>query len=235
MENKKKVYRYEIKMIVNNINYNNFLSSLKLKLYNFSEVYNSRKISNIYFDSKKLDSFYQNKGGLLEKEKIRIRWYDISSNNSLKPHLEFKIKTGQLGYKVRYKIKKINFHNSINKSDLLTLIDEINMPLRKKNKVKKMIPYFVNTYNRKYFLSKDNKIRMTIDSSLCYYNIKNLSCPLRKRGLIVVEFKFDENNYNAFIDIANKLPYRYSTFSKFVLGIESIYLKNSNFNRDVKI
>ena len=137
----------------------------------FKEIFKQRRVNNIYFDTFKRNSFWQNIEGDPKKKKYRIRWYDIQNGDIQKPVLEYKIKDGIAGKKYSIPIRPFdissnswyqNIVNSISKSDLsYSLFKEIDT----------LEPTLFNFYDRKYFLSKDKKFRLTLDTNMNYFNV----------------------------------------------------------------
>ena len=61
--------RIETKILVNPINYHDILDRIKNSDKNFKEIYHSRFINNIYFDSYNYRSFHENLNGEFNKRK----------------------------------------------------------------------------------------------------------------------------------------------------------------------
>lgn len=77
-----------------------------------------------------------------------------------------------------------------------------------------------NSYKRKYFLSGDKKIRITIDKELKFYS------PITKNKFeennIIVEIKYDKDS-----KFINELKYlRLTKYSKYVKGVTSTSFYN---------
>ena len=66
--------RYEKKFLIPNyLDLKNIFDLKKLKL---NEVYDIRKINNIYFDNIKYSNFFDNVDGYGIRKKFRLRWYN---------------------------------------------------------------------------------------------------------------------------------------------------------------
>ena len=66
-------YRYERKYVFHQTECFSLISQLYKK--GFTEIYNPRKINNIYLDNWTLSSVVDNIEGISERKKHRIRWY----------------------------------------------------------------------------------------------------------------------------------------------------------------
>lgn len=96
MEGQANKYRYERKFLIEKNKLSSFLRSIISK--GFFEIYNERKINNIYLDNFLSDSVHENIEGLSKRNKYRIRWYGEKFDLSQKT-LEIKIKNEFLNKK----------------------------------------------------------------------------------------------------------------------------------------
>ena len=203
--------RYENKFIINSLAEN---SRLNLFIKNeFTKTYNKRKINNIYFDSDNSSCLFQNLDGNYHKIKIRLRWYD--EENIF--FLELKGKKGSVGFKkveevflksgVKLDIRKIK---SKRLSDILIDIPSDFI------KFKSFKAVSFNSYLRNYFSNKKTGVRLTVDSSLSFVNLR-IGTNLYKKKLKIVELKFKaENNLEiAYSKLIKEMPSDISKFSKF--------------------
>ena len=70
----------------------NVIGLIKHNSAMFSEVFEERKVNNIYLDSADFENCRAHLAGEPERFKIRIRWYGETFGVVRKPVLEFKIK-----------------------------------------------------------------------------------------------------------------------------------------------
>jgi hypothetical protein len=86
----------------------------------------------------------------------------------------------------------------------------------------------VNRYYRWYYATVDGRFRVTVDTKMSFYNIRRLHNPFlyhsRDHENIVVELK-----YNAEFDpdadrVSRRFPFTLTKNSKYVQGIERVYL-----------
>ena len=218
-ELQKDKFRYERKYIIQNVELPSFI--FEIQNNGFLEVFNERKINNLYYDSINFNSILDNIDGLSNRKKFRVRWYGDTFKNSFK-QFEIKFKSEFLNSKKiinigKYQIKNHDdFHQTHEK--LLEILKKNDLPLFFEMRRKSIKLY--NSYKRKYFLSGDKKIRITIDKELRFYS------PMTKNKFeennIIVEIKYDKDS--KFINELNYL--RLNKYSKYVKGVTSTSFYN---------
>ena len=161
--------RYEIKFIAESLEYHRVLNWLRQHNSCLETEHPDRQVNNIYFDSHNHHSYCENIYGSSSKSKVRFRWYGTSmepKNGSL----EIKCKRNQLNWKLIYKIQGKLGESGCN---WRTLCSEISRQLPAEGKKwmeMNPLPVLINRYHRKYFVSKDKKVRVTLDSNLDIYD-----------------------------------------------------------------
>lgn len=208
------LYRYERKYLLKKINLNKFLAELFKN--NFKEVYKKRFINNIYYDTYDYDLLSHNIEGLSERKKIRIRWYGETFGISKKT-IELKIKSEFLNTKESLSIGKFK----INSFEDITKFNNyvINNLLLKNdfkfyNEIINKNPVILNRYQRSYYLSPKNDVRVTIDSDLNFYSPITKIKSFEKNIIIEIKYKSDvdfSNNFN------NLTLTRYSKYAQGLL------------------
>ena len=173
-------------------------------------------------------SYFDNIDGNSDRTKVRIRWYGELYDNIKKPTLELKIKNGILGHKLHFLLKPLNTTTQLNKLDIVQLTSNVDIPQHILAKIKVLTPTLLNRYNRKYFLSADKRFRITIDTNQVFYKICSINryflnrC--RDNSSIVLELKYDRNADKDASYITERIPFRLTKSSKYVRGIEKLYL-----------
>ena len=216
---RKSSYRYERKYLIRNVDLPSFL----YEIYNnhYIEVYEERIINNLYFDDLDFNSLMDNIDGLSERKKYRLRWYGNTFENS-KKQFEVKSKSEFLNTKKvfnlgEYAIKDLtDFNRSFEKIKRHLLLNDQNLFFLFQ---KKSLMNF-NSYERKYFLSTDKNIRITIDKNLKFYSptTKNVF----KENKVIVEIKYEKG-----YDFKNDINYlTLNKYSKYVKGIISTSFHN---------
>ena len=216
-------YRYERKFVIKP----NFLNHVKIWLFNneclFKEIYNSRTINNIYFDTVNFDFYKQNVNGIGSRNKFRLRWYgDLISNSN--PTLEIKLKSGIVGNKYTYKMKKILTEEIFNSNFLKKYLTRSELNNNLKIELLKLEPKLVNSYKRIYLQSADKKIRATIDTEIKYfkpnydYNLKKFKY-CKSENSHILELKYSSENDERNHPFFKTIPFRVSKNSKYINGI----------------
>ena len=96
---------FERKFVIDNMTFQQIEDFVLENSFLFSEIYNKRKINNIYFDDIKFSAYHENIEGLSDRKKYRLRWYGDFYGEVKNPVLELKIKKASLGKKIRFDIK----------------------------------------------------------------------------------------------------------------------------------
>lgn len=221
-------YRYEKKVPFPETLYEEINVCLKTIDLQFYKQYKDRRINSIYLDTNNYDSYYESSCGNMLRNKIRLRWYGIKLIN--KTSLEIKSKIGSVGTKKIYSLESINLNNLGNRSVLKKYINQSAIPYNLKSMIIGCYPTLYCYYDREYFISRHQKIRLTIDKNISYSHVKNnfLSFPKSaiKEKNMVLEIKYD-----CFEDLSNFqsiIPFNIQAirFSKYGNGIE--YLNQNN-------
>jgi hypothetical protein len=153
--------RYERKWELRNYDVNTIVLKIYKSNFLFSELYEKRFVNSIYFDDKNFTSIHQNLDGLNDKIKYRVRWYG-GKNKILNPKLEIKSKRGFINCKHVSSLK--NLHDIyFNFNGIKKLTDSVNKYFNNK---KILIPITSTHYERYYFISSNNLIRATLDTSI---------------------------------------------------------------------
>ena len=86
------------------------------------------------------------------------------------------------------------------------------------------LPVLLNRYNRKYFLSHDGKVRVTIDNKLVFFDQRfksalNIKHSANNPDFFVVEFKFNRDDREWASQYIQTIPIRVSKSSKYCNGL----------------
>lgn len=221
-------YRYERKFFIDQLDADQAISLVKRHPAMFSEIYPPRHINNIYFDTPLLDNFRENVDGALQRVKARVRWYHDLFQNVEDPILEFKIKEGLMGTKVSYAFPGFPFSRGFSEEWFRELARSSNLPAEAVNFLMTVEPVLVNRYRRWYFATPDRAFRVTVDAGLTYYHLNKMDNQFlfhrQDRRSIVVELKY-QREYDTSADrISSGFPFRMTRSSKYVQGIERVYL-----------
>lgn len=214
--------RYERKFSFGNCKENTLKSYLLNK--NFREIFPSRYVSSIYYDTNDFINYHESKEGLYERRKIRIRFYNDNINSN---KLEYKYKKGDVGFKKtennsseEINSYEIKINNPISKDNILVT----KIPNKIENR---FIPTLLVSYKRFYFLSSCKKIRATVDTDLNFcklrslknYKKTNLNLKYHK-SILEIKYKINFVDNKLIESITNDHNVFLSRFSKYCTGIE---------------
>ena len=192
-----------------------------------SKIFYPRFVNNIYFDNPSFRFYFENIEGVCERMKMRIRWYGNLKDRIKKPVLELKQKHGLTGTKNFFRMPSFNLSDIYQPGFLSSLFQKANLDMRKKNLMLNLKPTLINRYQRKYFLSFDQKFRLTIDDHLEYFPVSSpeqLSSGGLKDSLnMIMELKYSPIYQLESANITQEFPFRVIKNSKYVRGVQIIY------------
>lgn len=218
--------RYEQKFAIYNLDLSQVEMALKLNPASFAPIYKPRYINNIYLDTPQRHSFHQTITGYTPRKKVRIRWYGDLMGPILNPVLEFKIKDGETGHKITLPLASFTLEDNFTVNDLDSLLQRSLIPDDIRNLIDPLEPTLLNRYYRSYYLSGSKNVRTTVDTNLTFHDI--FCSPSQFLGhssrncVTVVETKYAPDDDHEATTIASEFPFKMTTFSKYVMGIEQI-------------
>lgn len=222
--------RYELKMVFPETEYAAVINNLYHSRRFIREIYHERQINNIYFDTLNYSDYFANMHGDGNRLKYRIRWYDTLSGEIDSPTLELKYKKGLAGGKKTLMLPRFRYGGTF---DFLSYAKELSGLMCTSGEqdcallggLLQRSPALVNSYKRRYFLTRDNKYRITLDKQLWYAAPAVASFRPDVFGsydhTLVLEVKFDADDHPGAASLINELGYRLSRNSKYVNGIQS--------------
>lgn len=221
-------YRYERKFFINQLSSQEVLALVKRHPAFFSEIYPPRYINNIYFDHPLLLNFADNINGAPLRKKARIRWYHDLFGKVTQPMLEFKLKEGLMGTKISYPFPDFRFQKKFSEHYLREIINTSELPPEVILYLKTVEPVLTNRYQRWYLATPDRAYRVTVDVDLSYYHINKFNNQFLfhqvDRQAIIVELKYQQEHDPRVDRISAGFPFRMTRSSKYVQGIERVYL-----------
>jgi SPX domain protein involved in polyphosphate accumulation len=216
--------RYERKFVVSDLQYEQVLSIIKHHPAFFKEIFKQRKINNIYLDTHDLRTYFDNVYGNTHRVKVRIRWYGDTFGPVEKPVLELKIKDGLAGKKRSYALNPFTIDRDFTRLSLSQAFDHPRLPEWVKEKLASYTPSLLNSYKRQYFLSRNRKIRVTLDKEMTYYAVSARNNTFAKKYIenqkVIVEMKYSLEEADTASQITQHFPMRMTKSSKYVNGIE---------------
>lgn len=194
----------------------------------FSEHYQPRFVNTLYLDSANLENYFDNINGQHERVKVRIRWYGNLFGFVAKPILELKFKNGFLGRKESFPLVPFSIDEDFQVDTIKHTLKESKIPNLIRLDLLAAEPSIVSRYWRRYFVSADKKYRLTVDSELIFYQLaaRSNSFLHQSADLVntVVELKYDAEHDRHANQVANHFPFRITKSSKYVSGVERLYL-----------
>jgi hypothetical protein len=162
-------YRYELKFVLDETGF----SKAKSWLYTCTTMrraFPARIVNSIYFDDPGYSSVRDNLAGIMEREKVRLRWYQLDGDSQkiFPPSLEIKLRNGRLGRKNKLVISGLE-DNLLNLEykDLFPLVSS------KLGSVKYFDSHYSPTlhvrYLREYF-EDFRGVRITFDRQISFMN-----------------------------------------------------------------
>ena len=220
---KKDLLRYERKYILNSYLINNKEDLESFLSINLIEKYKQRTINSIYYDTKNYQFAIDNLDGLSSRQKIRIRYYG-PLEKFISPRLEIKTKLGGVGTKEIFDLNKdelLNDHFALNQIYQLNLVNRKVLYF-----LVVLEPKVIVTYQRKYFLSSCERFRFTLDSDIGFkkFNVNLSFKDLNEESFYkfskkILELKYDFKNESFANQISKNLPFRLSSFSKYITAL----------------
>lgn len=204
--------RFEIKYNLENTNIDAVLQAIRFHPASFSVAFPDRLVNNFYLDTDDLQLFYQNVNGINKRRKFRVRWYNELSDNN-KVTLEIKNKENELGWKDHFLLDSEKLEK---KEDLMRALFALGVV------PPNLSPSLFNQYKRSYFISADNKFRLTVDREQKFarpYLLGELTGPFIHYPDVVIELKYDEENMRLSDEITQHLPFLRTKNSKYSQGI----------------
>lgn len=220
--------RYERKFYIEHLDQHQVKAMIKSHPGMFSEIYHPRIINNLYMDSIHFGSFFANVYGISDRMKARVRWYGEHLFTAGNPILEFKIKQGFLGRKVRYPLESFVLDEQFSSAYFRNFIRESELSGDVKATLSDLYPVLLNRYHRSYFQSVDGKFRLTIDADIAFYKINRLRNNFlggkTDNHSVVLEIKYDSSDDDLVKKITNAFPFRVTRNSKYIQGIEKVWI-----------
>jgi len=216
--------RYEIKFVVPITESYRLTAWVRAHTAAFGIAYPPRRVNNVYYDSYGLDTYEENLSGVSERTKIRLRWYGADSER-LSGKLELKMKRNRLGWKNSFPIKDLMFYGRSWQRITRDLRQQL--PTEGRSWLDDHPePVLINRYLRQYHVSRNGRIRITLDTELSAYDQRLARSPNRTArtnlpDVMVLEAKADSSHFGELGDVISSMPSRVGRFSKYVSGLQT--------------
>lgn len=220
------ITRYEIKYVTRETHLHSVVHWVRMHPEGFIRAYPNRRVNNVYFDSHDFIAFVDNLSGASSRSKVRYRWYGESRSPD-RGVLEIKRKRNLSVWKLLYQAKQAPYFQGatwreighrlkaqISSEGVQWMQDYPN-------------PIFINQYLRQYFVTPDQKIRLTVDSQQKFWDQRFKVAPNFEHRAnfpetLVVEVKFNREDRDRVSQIIKDIPLRYSRNSKYMTGFGAV-------------
>lgn len=221
----RKSTRYEVKFVSTRMRLHELAHWIRVHPAGFRSPYPPRKVNNVYFDGHQLQAYHENLVGNSARSKVRLRWY----GDGFRPEsavIEVKRKRNMLGWKLSYATGAVD----LEADSWLRIRRRLRADLSAEARAwldASPQPVLINRYDREYFVSWDQRVRVTLDAHQSVFDQRfagrpNLTFPANLPNTIVVEFKFAPEDRAEGMWAIQGIPIRASRNSKYVIGVQSL-------------
>ncbi len=216
--------RYEVKVALEGRALADVLAWVRLHPAHWQVAYPDRQVNNVYFDTADYQGLNANLSGIADRVKLRLRWYGPTLHEIQSASLEFKHKQGMIGYKEICNVGETVDLSVTPWADVLHTLDAAINPHGQRWLRSVPHPVLINTYRRAYYVTPDQRVRLTVDSDLRAYDQRfsaypNLVTAASLPSYVVLELKAGRAYYQHLADALAHFPVRVDRFSKYVQGM----------------
>ena len=209
--------RIELKSLMPIKNIHSIEASLRTSKLAFLEAYPQRRINSLYFDTPDFHSVSESFSGISTRAKYRFRWYG-KIIEAKKPTYEVKFKRGHLSWKSLTQLKFSIDNKAASWNE--ALLDSTGTNASKIVPICGARPVSIVSYLRKYYVSADRRIRVTLDTDLCFLDQTTYSSPnfLHVRNChekFLVEIKLQPEDLRVLKEFKNSMNFIPQRFSKY--------------------
>ncbi len=192
----------------------------------FREVYPPRAINNLYWDTPDLRNFHEHVAGCAHRLKTRLRWYGPLRGEISRPVFECKFKRGQASGKWSTPVAAFVLNGSLPHDHLRAALEAAELPGGLHERLRGTRSVLVNRYRRRYFVSADGRLRLTVDTDLEFFDARRPEGALRPLAVeaprCILELKYPPEHAEAAAAATQALSFRLVRCSKYILGVEHL-------------
>jgi hypothetical protein len=196
-----------------------------LRLNGFDEEFEQRSIRNIYFDTEDYRCYEEHIAGIMDRYKVRFRWYEQNGKDFLTPAVEVKARSGDIGYKFRYDIDGFNKVSDFSHSKIQAKVKQKKI----REELSHIKPNIFIAYDRRYFRhSFQTDLRLTLDFNMKakHYTDEDF-VPISEQTLVEVKYPplaqtVDWNSAFGAGKLNQDLDLQPLRFSKYVTAVEKL-------------
>jgi hypothetical protein len=227
-EQRTRKFRYERKFLVDQLDAHQVRALVKLHPSMFYEPYPPRYVNNLYLDTVDWENYFDNVDGAWERHKVRIRWYGELFREIAKPMLEFKGKSGLVGTKQIYPFAPVVLDERFCHRYYQQVLKKTSLPGHVTQYMRGLNVVLCNRYYRWYFATRDERFRVTIDTEMTFYQVHRGKNRFMQKYVdhnhVVVEMKYAKALDGQAGRVSKFFPFSLTKNSKYVTGIELLYL-----------
>lgn len=214
--------RYELKLVCDPHRLSQVRSWIRLHPAGFVVAYPPRRVNSLYLDTLHLSSLNDNLAGLSARSKLRLRWYGAETTN-VQPYLELKQKRNMLGRK-KHCLLPCELDLTRPWIEILETVRAHAGPDWQALLQTATQPTLLNRYQREYYVTPDDAIRITLDFAQVAYDQRvsvrpNLHAQLPSADDVVIEIKTSQDQEERLPEIAAWFPVLRSRNSKYARGL----------------
>lgn len=218
--------RYERKFLPPDGSLAELLALVRRHPAGFHEIFGERWVNNLYLDTPELTHYHQHINGCANRVKFRVRWYGDLCRHAPQPVLELKARHGLLSRKETYALPPLTLNGDFRRELLESGYGRHGLPDALRPSLRCLEPALTNRYRRRYFLSGDGAVRLTLDWDLQFFAPRHANGSLRafRHGSpgLIMELKYGDAHTVEAAQVASAFPFRLDRCSKYVLGIECL-------------
>jgi hypothetical protein len=221
-------YRYEKKFLIEGCALAQIMHFIKMHPAMFRELYPPRHVNNIYLDTPLLTDYFSNLNGYTSRGKVRVRWYHELFRVVPDAILEFKIKEGEVGRKEQFPFPAFTMAAGLTEAGFRAIARDSDLPDFIRWKLRDLEFTLMNRYKRWYFATPRQRYRLTVDAELSFCRLSkfgnNFNHFWQERGKHILELKYQSEDDPDVHRITSGLPFRVTRSSKYIAGVDHVYL-----------
>lgn len=193
----------------------------------FREIYAERYVNSIYYDSHQFRLYYNNVDGDAERGKVRVRWYGDMVGDHAGAMMECKRKFGHVGSKDSTRLGGLRVQPGVSGQELVGALDHDDVDPLLRATSRALRPVLLVRYRRRYYLSACARFRMTIDDQLQFVRMEpgvNGLTRCATDHAVILELKYTLEDDALGARVAAALPFRMTRNSKYVVGMNKLFV-----------
>jgi hypothetical protein len=216
--------RYEIKIPLPASILADLRMTIRLHPAHWRVTYPPRQVNNLYFDTPDYRNLGASLEGQGERVKVRLRWYGPHVSRPGAAQLEVKRKAGSVGWKEIYAVDGTFDLRAASWPALRRALKGAVEPRARLWLERSGEPALINHYQRAYYATPDDTVRLTLDTALRAYDqprsfAVNLDAPAVTAANVVLELKAGREDVARLTRILGRFGPRVDRFSKYVQGM----------------